>query len=292
MNDNARDYFEILAPAQWSLPVVFNSPHSGAVLPEAFLRQSRLTADALHASEDTHVDTLFMGCLQEGAPMLRALVSRSFIDLNREPYEFDTRMFNERLPAFMNVASPRVASGLGTIPRTVGDGHAIYNGPIGLAEALTRIEDIYRPYHRTLTALLDEAYRATGTVLLMDCHSMPSSAVPARNQGSSCDVVLGDRFGTACDSEIVGLAEQHFLANGLRAVRNRPYAGGFFTESHGRPREGRHALQIEINRALYMNERTRKPNQGFNAMRLCLDGLCAKLAAYFQSRHSQAMAAE
>jgi N-formylglutamate amidohydrolase len=290
--ETTSSHFEILAPAQWSLPVVFNSPHSGDVLPPAFLKQSRLSRQQLHSSEDRHVDSLFRGCLQAGAPMLRALVSRSYIDLNREPYEFDTRMFEEGLPTYMNVSSPRVASGLGTIPRTVGDGLNIYSGPLALADALQRVETIYRPYHRALAMLLDEAHRATGEVLLVDCHSMPSSAVPARVHGAACDVVLGDRFGSACAPEIVHLVESHFLAAGLKPARNRPYAGGFFTETHGRPREGRSAIQIELNRALYMNEQTRLPSRDFPALRACLDALTERLAAFFEEKGAHQVAAE
>jgi N-formylglutamate amidohydrolase len=278
MTEETSDTFEILAPARWTAPIVFNSPHSGGHLPPSFLAQSCLTADQLHVSEDTHIDRLFMGCLQEGAPLLRALVSRSYLDLNREPFEFDSRMFDERLPNYMNVTSPRVASGLGTIPKTVGDGIKIYPGTIALSDAMSRVETYYRPYHRTLAALLDEAFHATGEVLLVDCHSMPSSAVPARTPDSACDVVLGDRFGSACDGELVSLVEHHFAAHGLKTMRNRPYAGGYFTEIHGRPREGRYAIQIEINRAIYMDERTRLPSEDFQALRTCLDSLCAKLA--------------
>jgi N-formylglutamate amidohydrolase len=292
LSDNETGFFEILAPSQWTLPVVFNSPHSGKILPPDLVKLSRLSLEELHASEDHHVDTLFMGCIEYGAPMLRALVSRSYVDLNREPFEFDSRMFDERLPAYMNATSPRVASGLGTIPRTVGDGLNIYPGPISLADALHRVETIYRPYHRTLAALLDEAHRAAGTVLLMDCHSMPSSAVPSRGSGNSCDVVLGDRFGSACGAEFMQLVEEHFREHGLRPVRNRPYAGGYFTESHGRPREDRHALQIELNRALYMNERTRQPNRDFQSLRTCLDGLSRKLIGCFAELAPRALAAE
>jgi N-formylglutamate amidohydrolase len=289
--ENTDSHFEILAPAQWTLPVVFNSPHSGTHLPAVFLAQSRLTPDQLHASEDTHVDSLFMGCVQVGAPLLRAHLSRSYLDLNREPYEFDAKMFDERLPSYMNSTSPRVASGLGTIPRTVGDGVNIYRDSITLADALARVETYYRPYHRTLASLLDEAHRATGEVLLVDCHSMPSSAVPDQRLGGY-DVVLGDRFGSACNSQIVELVEQHFQQHGLKTLRNRPYAGGFFTESHGRPREGRSALQVELNRALYMDERTRLPNTRFSELRTCLDTLAEKLAGHFAVQTAHALAAE
>lgn len=259
--------------------MVFNSPHSGSLLPADFRQLSCLTEAQLRQSEDTHVDALVSGCLDVGAPLMRALVSRAYVDLNREPFELDPRMFAERLPGYMNVSSPRVACGLGTIPRTVGDGLNIYDAPLLLADALQRIESIYRPYHRTLAALLEEAHGATGTVLVVDCHSMPASAVAALvHRGPAIDIVLGDRYGCSCDPDLVDSAEACLAAAGLNVVRNKPYAGGFITESHGQPRRGRHALQVEINRSLYMNESTRQPNGDFAALKLVLDGLSRCLA--------------
>jgi N-formylglutamate amidohydrolase len=281
--------FEILAPPQWTAPVVFNSPHSGKELPRHLLAASKLSASQLRASEDVLVDELFLGCLDAGAPMLRALVSRSYIDLNREPYELDARMFREKLPGHMNISSPRVASGLGTIPKTVGDGINIYPGPINLAVALRRLEEVYRPYHRTLNALLEEARRAAGIVLLVDCHSMPSSAVQHHKtiRGCALDVVVGDRFGNACQASFVELIEDHLVGAGLNVGRNKPYAGGFITECHGHPREGRHAVQIEINRALYFDERQRTPTKGFAELKSVLDKLTLKLAEAVSSMAAQ-----
>jgi N-formylglutamate amidohydrolase len=291
-------WFEILAPGQWTVPIVCNSPHSGNLLPPGFATMSKLSTDMLHMSEDCHVDELFMGCLDHGAPLFKALVSRSYIDLNREAYEFDARMFAERLPAYMNTASPRVASGLGTIPKTVGDNQNIYSGPISLADALQRIESIYRPYHRSLAALLDEAHTATGHVLLIDCHSMPSSAarVNSSSWGSSTiDVALGDRHGCSCDQSIVEIAEQTLFAAGLNVQRNKPYSGGYITEIHGKPRHGRHALQIEFNRALYMHETSRKPHGGFLKLKqtidLMLKNLCSAIEPW-STEQPQSAAAE
>ncbi len=285
---------DILAPTQWSAPMVFNSPHSGQLLPEAFRSQCQLTERQLRASEDSYVDELFSGCVDAGAPLMRALFSRSFLDLNREPFELDTRMFRDRLPAYVNSTSPRVASGLGTIPRTVGDGLLIYNGPLDFADALQRIETYYRPYHRALGAMLDEAYNSTGMALLVDCHSMPSSAVSQMrsSQNGGPDVVLGDRFGSACDERLTALVEQHLTAAGLNVLRNKPYSGGFFTENHGRPRHGRHAIQIEINRALYMNEATRQRSANFEALQKLLSSLTLSLASHIAPQHSQLAAAE
>ncbi len=272
--ESKKPWFEIMAPGQWTVPVVCNSPHSGSILPDGFAEMSNLPPAMLHMSEDCHVDQLFSGCLDLGAPLMRVLLSRSYLDLNREPYEFDARMFRERLPSYMNTSSPRVASGLGTIPKTVGDNHMIYAQPLSLTDALHRIESIYRPYHRTLAALLDEAHGATGHVLLVDCHSMPSSAaiVHSSSWGSmSVDVALGDRHGNACDASIVEIAEQTLVAAGLCVQRNKPYAGGYITEIHGKPRLGRHALQIEFNRSLYMNENTKALGPSFHHLKQVID---------------------
>jgi N-formylglutamate amidohydrolase len=289
-------YFEILAPTQWQVPAVFNSPHSGTILPPSFLEQSRLSALALRKSEDCYVDELFASCQNLGAPMLRALVSRAFIDLNREPFELDPRMFMEDLPGYMNPGSPRVASGLGTVPKIVAEGEEIYRGKIHLADANKRIEEIYRPYHRTLSALLNECYNATGFALLVDCHSMPASAVNSNSaHGRSVDVVLGDRFGAACNNEIASEVERLLAAEGLRVVRNRPYAGGFITETYGAPRHNRHALQIEINRSLYMDERRFEKTKSFPQIQNAIAKVITELLAYLpQSDQSagQQLAAE
>jgi N-formylglutamate amidohydrolase len=284
--------FEILAPVRWSAPMVFNSPHSGRALPHDLRLKSRLTEQQLRASEDAHIHDLFTGCLDAGAPLLRALVSRAYVDLNREPYELDQRMFKSKLPMYVNCASPRVASGLGTIPRTVGDGLLIYDALLDFAEAQQRIENHYRPYHRALGALLDEAHTAAGVVLLVDCHSMPSSAVS--HMASRTDIVLGDRFGSACDPEITAIVDGHMREAGLHLSRNKPYSGGFFTENHGRPRLGRHALQIEVNRALYMNEASHAKNSGFAALQNVMRDMAHEIAQWLatQDEPGQLAAAE
>lgn len=287
--------FEILSPREWTAPAVFNSPHSGCDFPEAFLRQARLSEFTLRKSEDCYVDELFMSCIEHGAPLLRALVPRSYIDLNREPYELDPRMFTSELPGYANTGSPRVAGGLGTIPRIVSEGEEIYRGRIDFAEARQRIEQIYLPYHRTLSALTNAVLDKVGEVLLVDCHSMPASASAhvAPQVPGGIDVVLGDRFGAACAEDIARFVEDALRGHGLRVLRNKPYAGGFITQNHGSPHRGQHALQIEINRSLYMNEATLEKNAGFAQMRAVLADLCASLLPFLEERLSpQQMAAE
>ena len=276
--------FEILSPEEWTAPAVFNSPHSGRDFPEDFLRQSRLPRHTLRKSEDCFVDELFLSCVAHGAPMLRARVPRSYIDLNREPYELDPRMFSGELPGYANTSSPRVAGGLGTIPRIVSEGEEIYRGRIDFGEARRRIEQVYLPYHRTLSALTNAVLSKAGEVLLVDCHSMPASASThvAPQVTGGVDVVLGDRFGASCGEEISGFVEDHLRSSGLRVLRNKPYAGGFITQNHGAPHRGQHALQIEINRSLYMNEATLEKTSGFHEIRAILETLSGALLPYLE----------
>jgi N-formylglutamate amidohydrolase len=281
--------FEIIPPAEWTAPAIFNSPHSGRDFPAAFLRQSRLPVAKLRKSEDCYVDELFLSCISHGAPMLRARVPRSYIDLNREPYELDPRMFTGDLPGHANTGSPRVAGGLGTIPRIVSEGEDIYRGRIDYAEARQRIERIHIPYHRTLAALAQAVLAKTGEVLLVDCHSMPASATAhvAPPGSGPVDVVLGDRYGSSCAEDITEIVENNLRRHGLRVLRNKPYAGGFITQNHGAPQRGQHALQIEINRSLYMNEANLDKTYNFQYVKDVISDLNRELLGHLEARMSQ-----
>lgn len=246
--------FEILEPADLRRPIVFNSPHSGCVYPRAFLASARLDLLTLRRSEDSFVDELFAGVVGRGHPLMRAHFPRCFIDVNREPYELDPRMFDGRLPSFANTRSMRVAGGLGTVARVVGDSQEIYDRRIPVDDALRRIESLYKPYHRALRRLLTRVHRDFGTAILVDCHSMPSSAGP-RDERPRADVVLGDRYGTSCAPAVSDMIETTLRELGYTVSRNKPYAGGFITEHYGNPSAGVHAIQFELNRALYMDER-------------------------------------
>ena len=287
--------FEILSPEVWTAPVVFNSPHSGTAFPPQFLKQTRLGLPALRKSEDCYIDELFGCCVDRGAPLLRALVPRSYIDLNREPYELDPRMFAGELPGYVNTGSPRVAGGLGTIPRIVAEGEEIYRSRLDFGDVRQRIDQIYMPYHRTLTALVDEVVAKVGEVLLVDCHSMPASATShvAHAAAGPIDVVVGDRHGASCSAGITQMIEDLLRGHGLNVLRNKPYAGGFITQSHGAPHRGRHALQIEINRSIYMNEATLERTANFERLRQVLDQvLAAALAEIGERFQPRALAAE
>ena len=267
--------FTVDEPTEHTLPFVFNAPHSGAVYPPAFLAASRLGGLALRRSEDAHVDRLFAPVVDLGAPLMRAHFPRAFLDVNREPYELDPRMFDGRLPAFANTRSMRVAGGLGTIPRLVADGQEIYRGRLPVEVAVERIESLYKPYHRTLRGLIQRTARRFGHAILIDCHSMPSSSL-GRDEAARADVILGDRFGTSTAPYVVDIAEEAFRRAGLSVTRNRPYAGGYITEHYGAPNAGVHALQIEINRSLYMDEATIRPHVGFGDLQKAIAAAMAE----------------
>ncbi|TVR06180.1 MAG: N-formylglutamate amidohydrolase [Salinarimonadaceae bacterium] len=279
--------FDILEPPARTCCFVFDAPHSGAIYPPAFLASGRLDRHAIRRSEDAHVDRLFLGMVARGAPLMRARFPRAYLDLNREPYELDPRMFEGRLPAFANTRSLRVAGGLGTIPRIVADGQEIYRGRIPVEDALLRIETLYKPYHRALRDLLARTQRAFGAAVLVDCHSMPSTSLPPETRGRT-DVVLGDRYGSSCDPLLVDLVETSLRARGFGVARNKPYAGGFITEHYGEPGIGRHALQIEVNRALYMDERSLVPHRWFGDVAEALCDSLADVVAAFEAARSGA----
>jgi len=249
---------EVLAPAEQRLALVFASPHSGADYPPDFMAASRLDPLTLRRSEDSYVDEIFAAAAGLGAPLLRARFPRAYLDPNREPFELDPAMFEDELPAFVNTRSPRVRVGLGTIARVVATGEDIYARKLRLAEAMGRIDRLYRPYHRALRQLVTATHERFGSYLLIDCHSMPSGAGPGERgvRRPRTDLVLGDCHGAACHPSIMETAHRCLAAKGYAVARNTPYAGGFTTAHYGKPGAQGHCLQVEINRALYMDERT------------------------------------
>ncbi len=271
----------IEAPAEQRLPLVFASPHSGSRYPQTFLEQSPLDANALRRSEDAFVDELFSAAPQQGAPLLKALFPRAYLDPNREAYELDPTMFDEPLPPFVNSSSPRVSAGLGTVARVVASGAEIYRNKLSFAEVESRIDRLYRPYHQALADLIDRTQARFGYCILIDCHSMPSTGGPNdRDSGNSrVDFVLGDCFATACSPAVTTAAETTLRRFGYRVVRNTPYAGGFTTRHYGAPAKGLHALQIEINRRIYMDEKTYVKRAAFAKLQGQLGSLVGDLAA-------------
>ena len=254
--------FDILEPCPWRGTAVFNSPHSGSVYPRPFLAHCQLDLATLRRSEDSFVDQLFAGVVERGFPLMRAHFPRCYVDVNREPYELDPRMFEGRLPSFANTRSMRVAGGLGTVARVVGDSQEIYQRRIPVDDALRRIEGLYKPYHRALRRLITRVHRDFGAVVLVDCHSMPSAA-GGKEERPRPDFVIGDRYGTSSAQVVSDAVEAALAGFGYRVHRNKPYAGGFITEHYGGPAAGLHAIQLEVNRGLYMDERRYQRSQRF-----------------------------
>lgn len=264
-------------PVRQTAPVVFASPHSGRAYPPDFLDASRLDAVALRRSEDSFVDDLFACAPAHGAPLIAATFPRAYCDPNREAWELDPSMFADNLPAWVNTTSARVGAGLGTIARVVASGEAIYRRKLLFIDAEHRVQACWAPYHEALSGLIAGTQDLFGACLLVDCHSMPAHGLPGGQDGP--DFVLGDAHGTACAPAVTARIERVLTGFGYRVRRNDPYAGGYVTRHYGRPRDGVHAIQIEMARALYMDEARFERRPGFTRLEAHLSALVADLAA-------------
>jgi N-formylglutamate amidohydrolase len=267
--------FVLIEPLRRTAPIIFASPHSGRRYPAELLADARVSLISLRRSEDAYVDELFAGAAAHGAAVLSATIARAYVDLNRDAAELDPDMFDERPPHNAHSTSARVQAGLGAIPRVSGDGQNIYRRKLSLDEAERRIAAVHRPYHAVLESLLGETKDQFGCAVLVDCHSMPSNARGAH----APDIVLGDRFGASCHPSVTALAEATLRRLGYRVARNTPFAGGHTTQTYGRPSQRVHALQIEINRALYIDERTLERTTGFTRVRTDMGRLAEALSA-------------
>jgi N-formylglutamate amidohydrolase len=259
--------------------LVFASPHSGRLYPPDMMAAAALDAQSIRRSEDAYVDDLIARAPELGVATISARFARAYIDLNREAFELDPGMFADELPEFARARTARVAAGLGAIARVVSEGQEIYARKLTFAEARGRIDGAHRPYHATLARLIAEAHAAHGFAILVDWHSMPAAAAKTGSRDRACDIVLGDRFGAACAGLLPARVERELEAMGYRVARNTPYAGGYTTEHYGRPSRRTHALQIEINRALYLDEAQLTPTAGFARLQADLEALTRTLAA-------------
>ncbi|MCW5735358.1 MAG: N-formylglutamate amidohydrolase [Enhydrobacter sp.] len=262
-------------PQRQSVPMVVASPHSGSLYPPSFLAEAAVPLTVLRRAEDAFVDELFARAPALGVPFLAARFPRSYVDANREPYELDPGMFEGPLPRALNHRTTRVAAGLGMIPRVAASGEAIYRGRVPATEIECRLESCWRPYHLTLSMLVERTFATFGGSILIDAHSMPSSAsgIGLRERDHRVDIVLGDNHGEACTPALIDAVDRWMTAQGLRVRRNQPYAGGFTTQRYGRPGIARHVLQIEINRALYMDEARHTKLATFGAVVQLMTGL-------------------
>ncbi len=279
----SQDAYNLILPDQPTSSVVFASPHSGHDYPWSFLRQTVLDKNVIRSSEDAFVDRLFDCAPEFGAPFLVAGAPRAFVDLNRSPDELDPALIEGVEKRGHN---PRVASGLGVIPRVVANGRAIYRGKLSQDEVQRRITDYWQPYHNMLQDLLDQAHTHHGKAILVDCHSMPHEAMDgiARSGARRPEIVLGDRFGAAASGDVIDRIESAFASAGFVVTRNTPFAGAYITQAYGRPSRHQHAVQIEIDRAIYMNEQLIRPNNNFKAFRASLRNVIAEIAEIGQAR--------
>ena len=269
--------FVLNEPVTRTTSVVFASPHSGKADLALFGGQAVLDHQTIRSSEDAHVDRLFSKVIDYGAPFLVAQVPRAFVDLNRAADELDPALIEG---VRRNVHNPRVGSGLGVIPRVVAGGRSIYRGKLTLEEAYSRLQTYWYPYHDKLTALLDQSFRLFGESILIDCHSMPREALDAgRKSGERPHVVIGDRFGAAASARLVDQIAAAFEGQGLRVARNAPFAGAYSTVAYGRPVRSQHAVQVEIDRSLYMNEATLEILPEFDELQSKLLGAAFEIAA-------------
>ena len=269
--------FVLNEPVTRTTSVVFASPHSGKADLALFGGQVVLDHQTIRSSEDAHVDRLFSKVIDYGAPFLVAQVPRAFVDLNRAADELDPALIEG---VRRNVHNPRVGSGLGVIPRVVAGGRSIYRGKLTLEEAYSRLQTYWYPYHDKLTALLDQSFRLFGESILIDCHSMPREALDAaRKSGERPHVVIGDRFGAAASARLVDQIAAAFEGQGLRVARNAPFAGAYSTVAYGRPVRSQPAVQVEIDRSLYMNEATLEMLPEFDELQSKLLGAASEIAA-------------
>jgi N-formylglutamate amidohydrolase len=283
--------YTVSLPKRRTSSVVFSSPHSGRDYPAEFLAASALDELVIRSSEDAFVDRLFSAAPGFGAPLIAAHAPRAYIDLNRSPDELDPVLVEGVARTAHN---PRISSGLGVIPRVVANGRAIYRGRITRAEAEARIAAYWRPYHARLRTLVDDALALFGEAILIDCHSMPHEAIEQAGgpRGARPDVVLGDRFGAAAAPEIVDRVEAAFTGAGLRVARNAPFAGAYIAQAYGRPSRGSHVVQVEVDRALYMDERKVEPRADFEAFRALMTSVAAEIAAIGAGEAARPLAAE
>ena len=279
-DDQAPSPLQIVRPSAQTVrtPLVFASPHSGRIYPHSMMAASQLDGETIRRSEDAYVDALIEAAPAHGITIIAARLARAYLDVNREPWELDPQMFADELPAYARGRTARVAAGLGAIARIVCEGEEIYARKLMFAEAYARVEAVHRPYHEGLAGLIAETRAAHGMAILVDWHSMPAAAALQADGGAGCDIVLGDRFGGACSPTVCRVVERELQAQGYTVARNAPYAGGYTTEHYGRPSRKVHALQIEVNRALYLDERKLTPTDGFAVLKSNLERLFAHLA--------------
>ena len=284
MQDRLPDVYEITRPAGLAGPFVFDSPHSGTIYPPDF--GYACSTKLLHKAEDTRVDDLFAAAPLHGAPLLCALFPRTYIDVNRTETDIDPSILAEAWPGLL-ARDGRSSAGHGLIRRLLRPGFPIYDRKLGVAEIQNRLEKYYVPYHTALRTLLDETYAAHGQVWHINCHSMPSTSAYASPgavfrplEGNRVDMVLGTRDGTTCDPVFAQEVKSYLTNLGYRVSLNNPYKGVELLRRYAQPTRNRHSLQIELSKALYLDEEANEIHKGYETLKAHLDALIVFMRDY------------
>ena len=245
--------------------LILSSPHSGDFYPDEFLSLLNLELSELNQNQDSLVDELINGTLLYKNLILKAIWSRSVVDVNRAKTDFNFNDFDPPIKEIIAKPSKYSRSGLGVIPTRSGINDKIYKSKLSGIKATRWINDAWKTYHEMLSNILEKAYNEYGHYVLFDFHSMPSESDSIRNK---VDIILGNCHGQSCDENIIAFLEKNLSESGLKTRRNSPYSGGFITENYGKPNENKHAIQIEINRSIYLDEKTRERNDNFENCKL------------------------
>lgn len=272
---------KVYRPDSAHLPIVLDSPHSGGVRPADF--ECNLSEDDLRDAQDTHIDTLYLPATALGIPLLAAQYPRTYIDANRHEGDIDLDLLDGPWP---DVYQPSGKASLGKALawRTLDDGRPLYSGPLSVHAMQWRIAHYHRPYHAALRRLLDDAYNAFGCVYHINCHSMnPVSGVMGEGGSGTAraDFVLGDRDGTTCSGEFTAFIQQSLAAHGYDVAINHPFKGVELVRAYADPQRGRHSLQLEINKRLYMDMATGQPTAHFDVLQKRLMQLLVDIGSQF-----------
>ena len=269
--------FTLSRIAEAQLPVLVAVPHAGRDYPDAMMANLRVAPHVLERLEDRHADLLLTGAAAAGCATLTAHVARAWIDLNRAPSEVDPQMIIDAPRAAYAQASAKVRGGLGLVPRRLADHGELWQGPLPRAAITERISSLHEPYHRALSVALSALRARFGAALLIDLHSMP----PLKPEGTLpvARIVIGDRYGRAAGARLCDLAIQTLAQRGFDVALNHPYAGGYVLERHGRPASAIHALQVEVDRSLYLDAALRDAGPGLDDVSDAIAELARVLAA-------------
>lgn len=268
-------------PDVWRAGLIFASPHSGNIYPQAFCDASSLSAAQLRRNEDMFVDRLITGAVTAGAPMLRARFPRCYVDVNRAPSELPQAWSTTPIKE-----TARAQAGIGVVPTHISERSPIYRRPPSRADAQARLTHLYYPYHAALRQLIEDAKARFGQALLIDCHSMPGFAPMGSRRP---DIILGDRFGRSCHPETLSTLRQILQSEGFSVAVNYPYAGGYVTDHYGQPDTDVEVVQIEMNRDLYLNPVTLAPKRGYDSV---IERMTRITAQIVDARTPSALAAQ